>query len=310
MSKKTVILTITPIIVLGILASILAVIIINKIEKADMEEKNYEKIIEKSEVGKKINELCASVEYRPYNNTHVEYTGKLEYPNNGITFKEEGFFSAGDWLCTFNSVDANYIGKYIGTGTSEYTDKEYEVYEIRDVSSEYAVAYKDTDLDCYMGLINRWYQPESLQMYIDDLNIINNDVEIIISYNEKSKDNDEEKLMWVTFIADDNYLFNEFFKNRKYVRRIGRGINSSEEITVMSICLYQKELKHKIYLDVGLNGSISTDGMDAPSLFSGSADATLELLEYMSENYEGYKEESIETDNLPILGDKNEFLGK
>ena len=116
--------------------------------------------------------------------------------------------------------------------------------------------------------------------------------------------------MKITFMAEDDYLFNEFFKNRKYVGKIGRGMNSREKINVMSVYLYQKELKLKIRLMVGLNGSISTDGMEVPSLFSGNADATLELLEYMSENYTGYKEEYVEPDNLPILGDKNEFLGK
>ena len=310
MSKKNVILTIIPIIVVGVFVSILTVIIINKVEKTDT-EKNYEKIIDESEVGKKINEICAAVEYRPYDKPHMEYMGKLEYPNNGNTFKEEGFFSSGDWASTFNSVDVNYIGKYIGTGISEYIEKEYEVYEIKDVSSEYAVAYKDTDLDCYMGLINMQYQPESIQMYIDDLNITNSDVEILIGYKENTKNNDEEKLMWVTFMAEDNYLFNEFFKNREYVGRIRRGMYSSESITVMRIYLYQKALKYKICLNVGLYGSISTDSFcEISSLFSGNTDATLELLEYMSENYEGYKEEYVEPDNLPVLGDKNEFLVK
>lgn len=309
-SKKTVILTIASIIMLTILVSILAIIIINKIEKTDTEKENYEKIIEESEVGKKINEICMSVEYRPYDKIHIEYMGRTEYPDNGISLKEEGFFSSGDWLCTCNSVDVKYIGEYIGIGTSEYTDKEYEVYEIRDVSSEYAVAYKDTDLGCYMGVINQWYQPESLQAYIEDLNITNSDVEIILGYTEKSKNNDEKKLMWVTFTAEDNYLFDEFFRDREYVGKIGRGMHSGENIIVMSVYIYQKALKHKIGLDVGLYGSISTDSWEVPSLFSGNADATLELLEYMSENYEGYKEEYVEPDNLPILGDKNEFLGK
>ena len=307
MSKKTVILAITPVFVLAILVSILSVVIIHKIENTDKEE-NYEKIFNESEVGKKINELCESVEYRPYDKQHIKYLGKEEYPDNAISLKEEGFFSLGDWFCTCNSVDVEYIGKSIGTGTSEYTNTEYEIYEIKDVSSEYAVAYKDTDLNCYMGLINYQYQPESLQAYLEDLNITSSDVEIVMGYTEQSTDDSEEKSVMVTFEAEDNYLFTEFFKDREYVGRIGRGMNSQENITVMSIYIYQKALKHKIRLAVGLYGSISTDSGEISSLFSGSADKTLELLEYMSKNYEGYKEEYAEQGQLPILGDKNEFL--
>lgn len=308
MNKKTVILTITPIFVLAILVSILSVVIIHKIENTG-EKENYEKIFNESKVGKKINELCASVEYRPYDKTHIEYLQTMEYPDNGISFKEEGFFSSGGWFCTCNSVDLEYIGKCVGTGTGEYTDTEYEIYEIKDVSSEYAVAYKDTDLNCYMGVINYQYQPESLQDYIEKLNITNSDVEIIMGYTEKLKEAGEEKLMWVTFTAEDDYIFNEYFKDRKYVGRIGRGMYSQESITVMSIYMYQKALKQKICLDIGLYGSISTDTCgEVPTLFSGSTEATLELLEYMSKNYEGYKEEYTQQGQLPILGDKNEFL--
>ncbi len=310
MSKKNVILimlSISSIAVLAVLGGILADIII---EKTDTDENKYEKIYEESEVGKKINELCADVKYRTYDKTHIEDLAREHYSENGISPKEEGFFSSGDWLCTYYSVDEEYIGKYIGICTDEYDGKEYEIYEIKDVSSEYAVAYKDTDEDCYFGLTNFFYQPESLQDYIKDLNITNPYVEISFEYTETSKNDNKEKIMKITFMAEDDYLFNEFFKNRKYVGKIGRGMNSREKINVMSVYLYQKELKLKIRLMVGLNGSISTDGMEVPSLFSGNAGATLELLEYMSENYTGYKEEYVEPDNLPILGDKNEFLGK
>ena len=295
MSRKNIILTIVSIIsmlTLAVLVSILADIIIEKTDNSAKE--NYEKVFQQSVIGKRINELCASVEYRPYDKTHIEYLPREYHSERGISPKEEGFFSSGDWLCTHYSVDMEYIDKYIETCTDEYTDKEYEIYEIKDVSSEYAVAYKDTDLDCYMGVINLWYQPESLQDYIEDLNITNSDVEIILGYTEKSKNNDEEKLMWVTFTAEDDYLFNEFFKDRKYIGKIGRGMNSGEEIIVMSVYIYQKALKHKVCLDIGLHGSISTDSWEGSSLFSGSAYTTWELLEYMSENYVGYKEEYIE----------------
>ena len=294
MSKKNFILTITSMFVLAILVSILLVIIIDKIEKTDTKKEYYDEIYEESVIGKRINELCASVEYRPYDKTHIEYLTREYYSERGISPKEEGFFASGDWLCTYYSVDMEYVDKYIGTCIDEYTDKEYEIYEIKDVSSEYAVAYKDTDLDCYMGVINLWYQPESLQDYIEDLNITNSDVEIGLGYTEKSKNDSEETLMRVTFTAEDDYLFNEFFKDREYVGKIGRGMHSGENIIVMSVYIYQKALKHKIRLKVGLYGSISTDSWEGSSLFSGSAYATWELLEYMSENYEGYKEEHIE----------------
>lgn len=311
MSKKNVILimlSISSIAALAILGGILADIIM---EKTDTDENKYEKIYEESEVGKKIDELCAIVEYRPYDKTHIDDLAREYYSENGISPKEEGFFASGDWMCTYYSVDKEYIGKYIETCADEYDNKEYEIYEIKDVSSEYAVAYKDATVDYYFGLINFFYLPESLQDYIKDLNITNSYVEIDLGYIGTLKNDDEKKMTRVTFAVEDDYLFNEFFKDRKYVGKIGRGMYSSEKITVMSIYLYQKELKLKIRLDVGLNGSISTDGMEISSLFSGNADATLKLLDYIAEHYEGYKEEEyIESDNLPILGDKNEFLGK
>lgn len=203
MSKKNVILTITQICVISILVGILVVVIIEKIEnekKNEALQRNHGYTYEESEDIKKLREIieniCRTSEYKPYGKPLImfaEVLGTSEYKTEYPDY--EKFISTEDnvWYCTDCSIDEEYIGEYIGTMTSS-NKEEYEIYKIKDISSEYAVAFKETEPDCYMGLINtKEYAPENIQDFIADTNLKNSDVEINMTFTEQSQEGYKEE---------------------------------------------------------------------------------------------------------------------
>ncbi len=316
MSKKNVILTIMPIIVLGILVSILAIIIANKIEKTDKNieynrsHHGYE--VEESEDIKMLREMvkdiCRAGEYKPYGKPFIMFAEILSTPEYKTEYPEyEKFFSTDDyvWRCTQSSINEEYIGDYIGTVTSS-NKEEYKIYKIKDISSEYAVAFKETEPDCYMGLINtEEYAPENIQDFIADTNLKNSDVEINMTFKGQFKKGGETKYGIMTFIDEDEYLWNNFFNDNKY-KYVDEDFYYKNCIEEFDIFIYHKTLKLIYKININYKGNIEIESKCRyPYEFESTEEAAKKFLEYISENYEGYKEES--PIQGPTLGDKNQF---
>lgn len=315
MSKKNVILTITQICVISILVGILVVVIIEKIEnekKNEALQRNHGYAYEESEDIKKLREIieniCRTSEYKPYGKPLImfaEVLGTSEYKTEYPDY--EKFISTEDnvWYCTDCSIDEEYIGEYIGTMTSS-NKEEYEIYKINDISSEYAVTFKEAEPDCYMGLINtKEYAPENIQDFIADTNLKNSDVEINMTFTEQSQEGDKIKYGIMTFIDEDEYLWNNFLDNNKYIY-VDNDFYYKKCIEEFDIFIFHKTLKIIYKLNINYKGNIEIESKRGyPYEFESTEEAAEKFLKYISENYEGYKEESPVQG--PTLGNKNEF---
>lgn len=321
MSKKTVILTITPIIVLAILVSILAVSIIEKVEKnekeTEMNRHGFREEPEESEEVKNIRQMleqiCETSQYNPYGKPFIMFAKALSYPEYDIEYPEyDKFISTEDyvWRCTNNSISEEYIGECIGTKISLNDKKEYKIYKIKDISSEYAVAFKETEPDCYMGLVNTEYAPENLSDFIEDTNLKNSDLEINLSFTAQFQEEGEKQYGIMTFIDEDEYLWNEFFKDNKYIyvdQDYYYSYYCDNYIEEFHIYIYQKTLKSIFCVNINnkVDIEIKSD-YRYPYEFESNAEEVIKLINYIAENYEGYKEES--PIQGPTLSDKNEFI--
>lgn len=167
------------------------------------------------------------------------------------------------------------------------------------------MAFKETEPDCYMGLVNtEKYAPENLQDFIADTNLKNSNVEINLIFTGQFQEGGETQYGIMTFLDEDEYLWNNFLGNNKYV---GEEFFADYCIEEFDIFIYHKALKIIYKITINDKGNIDIhSNYQQPYEFESTTEEAIKLIEYLSENYEGYKEESPVQG--PKLGDKNEFI--
>lgn len=121
MKKRNIILTITQICVISILAGILVVGIIEKIENTKKNkalQRNHCYVCEESEdikmLREMIKDICSAGKYKPYGKPFIIFAEILSTPEYKTEYPEyEKFFSTDDyvWRCTQSSIDEEYIGE-------------------------------------------------------------------------------------------------------------------------------------------------------------------------------------------------------
>lgn len=281
MSKKSKLFIICSISLVAILISICIIFFIKKLGDTAINNE--------TEIDRKIAELCNASEYKKYGSTIFDVLN----PNNYYPEYDE-FLSSEDekWSCTRNSICKENIGERIGTITSSRSKKDYEVYEIKNISSKYAIAFYEMVLECYMTLICTEYYPSNLQEYISDTNLTNSDVEIYMYYSEtQALDKESAKCGRVLFSDEDKYLWNDFFRENRYIGFSER----NDEYIAMSIYIYQKTLDDYFEVRLQQDGTIHIYQLNTffPYVFEGKTDDLIQFIDYVAQHYEGYKEDSI-----------------
>ena len=314
MNKKNIILTTVSTIIIATLVIISVVLVIGKkkenSERSEgnkgygyVEDENEAKAREKLE--DMIEKKWVASKYNSYGKPFMMFAEVLKYSEYETEYPQYDKFTSSEdyiWRCTENSISEENVGECIGklTGINE---KEYEIYKIEGISSEYAVAFKETEPDCYMVLINSEYIPENVQDFIEDTDIKNSDVEINMIFREQLQKESTEKYGLMTFIDKDEYLWNNFLGDNKY---IGEDIYYGH-FDEFNIYVYHKTLKLIYVINVNDKGNI---GIRLDNIHSFEFESTTEevgkFIEYISENYEAYKEESPVQG--PEIAYKNELI--
>lgn len=182
-------------------------------------------------------------------------------------------------------------------GTPEYKT-EYPEYEKFFSTDDYVWR-------CTQSSINEEYAPENIQDFIADTNLKNSDMEINMTFKWQFKKGGETKYGIMTFIDEDEYLWNNFFNDNKYIY-VDEDFYYKNCIEEFDIFIYHKTLKLIYKININYKGNIEIESKCRyPYEFESTEEAAKKFLEYISENYEGYKEES--PIQGPTLGDKNQF---
>ena len=123
-------------------------------------------------------------------------------------------------------------------GYDIYEDKYHyinaAVYELKDISADYALAIQFDGTEKYYIYINVWYSPDTLGEFIDALKLEENIFFSDIWYGYFDEDNNyrqeiysipDDKIIWEKLILDNRTLENVYEQNKMYVARMSIGVN-------------------------------------------------------------------------------------
>ena len=198
-------------------------------------------------------------------------------------------------------ISNNNILKNIGnatlTGYDTYTETTYnkkaELYSIKDIEEKCAIAIKfEGDTDYYV-YVNSYYRPTTLGEFTKDLNL----EEIIsfgtIYYNYWDEDLQED--INVEFYGVDNKIIWQKLFNNKNLENIYSD-NDTEKYTSerfsqsIGISVYIPLLGYKnISVSLTDKGYLLTNILDTGKGFYIGEDKVQEFLDYIKDNYNGYK---------------------
>lgn len=199
--------------------------------------------------------------------------------------------------CKYGEVPSNMIGESLGsatlTGKDVYTDKTYtkkaSLYVINTISQECAIALQFEGTTEYYAYINSYYRPETLGNFINDLNL-----KEFISFgsvwydyeytDEKGKlqfesiefPNVDDETIW-SMLFSDTSLENVYTDNFSY--------QSIMEISVDIPILGYKNIS----CSVTEEGYLVTNILDTGKAFYIGKEKVQEFVNYIINNYEGFK---------------------
>ena len=189
------------------------------------------------------------------------------------------------------------IGNATLTGYDTYTETSYnknaELYSIKDIEEKCAIAIKfvgDTD---YYVYVNSYYRPTTLGEFMKDLNLEEIASFGVIHYNYWDEDLQEN--INVEFYGVDNKIIWQKLFNNKNLENIYSdndiGKYTSEKITQsISIEVNIPLLGYEnISLSLTDKGYLLTNILDTGKGFYIGEDKVQEFLNYIKDNYDGYK---------------------
>lgn len=210
-----------------------------------------------------------------------------------------------------NSIFRN-IGKASLTGYDTYTkttyNKKAELYSIKDIEEKCAIAIKfEGDADYYV-YINSYYRPTTLGEFMKELNLEEITSFGTIYYNYW--DEDLQETINVEFYGVDNKIIWQKLFNNKNLENIYSdndiGKYTSEKITKsISISVDIPVLGYKnISVSLTDKGYMLTNILDTGKGFYIGEDKVQQFLNYIKENYDGYKIVYVDENGREIT-DKN-----
>lgn len=214
--------------------------------------------------------------------------GEVEYTNNKYSSR-------------IAKISKNNIIKNIGnttlTGYDTYTETTYskkgDLYSIKGIAEKCAIAVKfEGDTDYYV-YVNSYYRPKTLGEFIEVLNLKDNISFGTIYYNYWDKDS-EENIDVEFYDVDNEIIWNKLFSNlnleniysdndtAKYTsERFSQSISISVDIPVLGYKNISVSLTDKGYM--------LTNILDTGKGFYIGEEKVQEFLNYIKENYDGYK---------------------
>lgn len=229
--------------------------------------------------------------------------GEVEYTNNKYSSR-------------IAKISKNNILKNIGnttlTGYDTYTETTYskkgDLYSIKGIAEKCAIVVKfEGDTDYYV-YVNSYYRPKTLGEFIEVLNLKDNISFGTIYYNYWDKDS-EENINVEFYDVDNAIIWNKLFSNLnleniysdndigKYTsERFSQSISISVDIPLLGYKNISVSLTDKGYM--------LTNILDTGKGFYIGEDKVKEFLEYIKENYDGYKIVYVD-ENGKEMTDKN-----
>lgn len=229
--------------------------------------------------------------------------GEVEYNNNKYSSR-------------IAKISKDNIIKNIGnatlTGYDTYTETTYskkgDLYSIKGISEKCAIAVNfEGDTDYYV-YVNSYYRPKTLGEFIEVLNLKDNIFFGTIYYNYWDKDS-EENIDVEFYDVDNEIIWNKLFSNLnleniysdndtgKYTsERFSQSISISVDIPLLGYKNISVSLTDKGYM--------LTNILDTGKGFYIGEDKVKEFLEYIKENYDGYKIVYVDENGREIT-DKN-----
>lgn len=196
------------------------------------------------------------------------------------------------------------IGNYTANGTDMINDVKYtknaEVYSVKNISSECAVAVKLEGMEEYYVYVNPYYHPETLGEFIDDLNLKEQLSFGTVTYNySEIKGNTyiDERVEFTT--VDDEVIWQKLLGDTKLkniksddIHYGGATINISVNVDLLG------------YENIGIwitnDGYMHTNILDSAKVFNIGKEKVTEVTDYLLDNCDGkryvYTQESANDD--------------
>ena len=205
------------------------------------------------------------------------------------------------------------IGNTTLTGYDTYTETTYskkgDLYSIKDIAEKCAIAVKfEGDTDYYV-YVNSYYRPKTLGEFIEVLNLKDNISFGTIYYNYWDKDSEENinvefydvdnEIIWIKLFSNLN-LENIYSDNDtgKYTsERFSESIEISVDIPLLGYKNISVSLTDKGYL--------LTNILDTGKGFYIGEDKVKEFLQYIKENYDGYKIVYVDEEGKNIINEES-----
>lgn len=198
------------------------------------------------------------------------------------------------------------IGNATLIGYDTYTETTYskkgELYSIKDLSEKCAIAVKFEGDNNYYVYENSYYKPKTLGEFMNDLNLKEITSFGTIYYNYWDKDA-EENVNIEFYDVDNEIIWQKLFNNlnleniysdndtAKYTsERFSQSISISVDIPLLGYKNISVSLTDKGYL--------ITNILDTGKGFYIGEDKVQEFLDYIKENYDGYKIVYVDENNI------------
>ena len=201
--------------------------------------------------------------------------------------------------CT--EVDSSLITEKIASATAsgydDYTEKTYttdvEVYKISKVSESFAVAVKFAESDKYYVYGKGIYTPDTLEGFINDLNLKDN-----LSFSGKitctnwkddgkpsddiTFEGDVNKVVWDMLLTDTDIPITlmDADKDLKYTLNRGKTMHIGISVNLFGY--------NNIVMDVDENGYLTTNILSIGKYFYIGKEKSKEFMDYVEKNFEGY----------------------
>ncbi len=210
--------------------------------------------------------------------------------------------------CT--EVDFSLITEKIASATAsgydDYTEKTYttdvEVYRISKVSEGFAVAVKFAESDKYYVYGKGFYTPDTLEGFINDLNLKDN-----LSFGGKitctnwkddgktaddiTFEGDVNKAVWDILLTDTDIPITlmDADKDTKYTLNRGKTMHIGISVKLFGY--------NGIVMDVDENGYLTTNILSSGKYFFIGVEKAKEFIDYVEKNFEGYIIKYVYGDN-------------
>lgn len=187
---------------------------------------------------------------------------------------------------------ANFEGIYDGSINQETYNKTTELFSIKNISEECAIAVKFEGENNYDVYVQPNYKPTTLGNFMEDLNLKEITSFGTVSYDYYDKDT-KERVYTEFYNVDNNIIWDKLFSDLSLRTLYDDSMNpfkySSKDVK-MRIAVNIPLLGYKnIVVELSDTGYLCTNILDLGKNFYIGEEKVKEFLDYIKENYKGHK---------------------